>query len=292
MYIIKQLVALICSFMFTLGYYTPESLEIANVPEKAEDNLRVVTFNVRCMDDTYGFVKGRSQLIVSALKQYRPDSFGVQEATEQWLTILEENLGDEYGIVSQMREDGDGAEASAVFYLKEKFDLIESGTLWLSDTPEEFGSKFELSGCPRIATWAVLQNKQTGKTYTHINTHLDHLLESVRVKQIKVLKTKIEELKTKGYPVICTGDFNTKEGADAYSEMEGCLLDSKYVAKNSDKGATFTNYGRDIISRKPIDFIFVSDEVKVDTYKIIDEKIANMYLSDHYGICVDFICPD
>lgn len=286
MYIINQLTALILSIMFTLGSYVPESLVIDNVPEKSADTVRIVSFNVRCKDDTFGSVEGRSQLICSALEQYAPDSFGVQEATQEWLDILGEKLSD-YASVSQMRDGKKSSEASAVFYLKDKYTLVDSGTIWLSDTPDEFASKFTLSFCPRIATWATLQNKATGEIYTHINTHLDHVLESVRVKQINVLKSKVEELKAKGYPVVCTGDFNTKEGADAYNEMKNCLLDSKYLAKNSDDGATFLNYGKNIFETRPIDFVFVSEGTDVETYKIIDEKISDMYLSDHAAICAD-----
>ena len=286
MYIINQLTALFLSILFTFGSYVPESLAIENVPEKSDEAIRIVSFNVRCADDIYGSVKGRSQLVCAALEQYAPDSFGVQEATQEWLDILSENL-DDYACVSQMRDGKKSSEASAVFYLKDKYTLLDSGTIWLSDTPDEFASKFTLSFCPRIATWVTLQDNSTGKIYTHINTHLDHVLESVRVDQIKVLKVKIEELKGNGYPVVCTGDFNTKEGADAYNEMNGCLLDSKYLAKNSDDGATYINYGQNIFETKPIDFIFVSDGIEVDTYKIIDEKISDMYLSDHAALCAD-----
>ncbi len=288
MYIIKQLTALILSLLFTLGSYVPESLTIENIPEKPEDSVRIVSFNVRCKDDTFGSVKGRSQLICAALEQYAPDSFGVQEATAEWIEILSDKLSD-YNCVSQMRDSKKSSEASAVFYLKDKYNLLESGTIWLSDTPEVFASKFTLSFCPRIATWVMLENKETGEIYIHINTHLDHVLESVRVDQINVLKVKIEELKAKGYPVVCTGDFNTKEGADAYNEMKPCLNDSKYLAVNSDDGATFINYGRNVFETKPIDFIFVSEGVKVENYKIIDEKISDMYLSDHAALCADVI---
>lgn len=287
MYIIKQILAIVFAFLMSVGYYTPESLEIANVPEKADDAVRIVSFNVRCADDLYGSVKVRSQLICAALTQYAPDSFGVQEATQQWLDILQENLGSEYGCVSQMRDDAAGAEASAVYYLKEKYNLLDSGTFWLSDTPDEFGSKFFASSLPRIATWVKLQNKQSGETYIHINTHLDHVLESARVQQIGVLINKVEQFKTQGYKVVCTGDFNTDEGADAYREMDGHLLDTKYIAKVSDDGATYHNYGLNVFDKKPIDFIFVSEGIEVDTYKIIDEKIGKIYLSDHAGLCAD-----
>ena len=113
------------------------------------------------------------------------------------------------------------------------------------------------------------------------------MLESVRVKQIEVLSAKIAELKAIGYPVVCTGDFNTKQGADAYNKMSETMLDSKFIATQSDDGATYINYGRNRLETKPIDFIFVSEGVSVDTYKIIDEKIDRMYLSDHAGLCAD-----
>lgn len=285
--IIKQLIAFFLSFFMTLGIYTPESMEIENVPEKSDGSLRIVSFNVRCKDDLYGSVKGRSQLIVSALRQYRPDSFGVQEATQQWLDIFEKELGDEYGCVAQLRDDAKDSEASAVYYLKEKFELHDSGTMWLSETPGVFASKLELSGCTRIATWATLKEKASGKVYTHINTHLDHILEGVRVEQVKILEAKIEELKSQGNPVICTGDFNTYEGDEAYNEMITCLDDSKFLAAETDDGKTYHNYGKEFFKKKPIDFVFVSDGVTVQRYKIINEKIDRMYLSDHYGVCVD-----
>lgn len=285
-FIFRQLFALIFSALFTAGMFTPANLNIRNVPEKAEDATRIISFNVRYKDDDYGSVDGRSRLICAAIEQYAPDSFGVQEATQQWLDIFEKNLTD-YACVSQMRDDTEGAEANAVYYLKDKYTLLDSGTIWLSDTPDVFGSKYEDSGCARIATWVVLKNNSTGKIYTHINTHLDFQYETVQSAQIKVLKAKIEELKAKGYTIVCTGDFNAQEGSAAYNEMTAFMSDTKYLAKDSDKGATYKDYGLNMFATKPIDFIFVSDGVAVDTYKIIDERIKMMYLSDHSGLCAD-----
>lgn len=283
----QKIISLILAVLMNLGIWAPASYEIRNVPEKNEGAVRIISFNVRCKDDLYGSVENRSKLIVAAIKQYAPDSFGVQEATQEWLDIFNEHLGDEYACIAQMRNGAKNSEASAVYYLKDKYDLLDSGTIWLSDTPDKFASKFLLSSFPRIATWATLRDKETGKGYTHINTHFDHVLEFVREKQAKVLCNKISQLSENGYPVFCTGDFNTNEGAKAYKVMTGYMSDSKYVAITSDSGATFTNYGKTNTSNPPIDFVFVPQGTKVDTYKIIDEKIAGMYLSDHAGLCVD-----
>lgn len=285
--IIKQLLAIVLSFFMTIGIYSPIFKRIKNVPEKKEGSLRIVSFNVRCADDLYGSVKGRSQLVTAAIGQYKPDSFGVQEATQKWLDAIDAKLGDEYACVAQLRDDTDGAEASAVYYLRDKFELVDSGIMWLSETPDVFASKLEKSNCTRVATWATLKEKESGKIYTHVNTHLDHILEEVRVEQVKILEAKIEELKAQGYPIVCTGDFNTHEGDEAYNEMITCLKDSKHLAAETDEGKTFHNYGLVLFENRPIDFVFVSDGVTVNRYKIIDEKINMMYLSDHYGLCVD-----
>lgn len=284
--IFKGISSIVLSFLMAAGLWTPSSLEIRNVPAKNEGEIRIISFNVRCKDDLHGSVKTRSQLIVSALSQYAPDSFGVQEATEEWMKILRENLGDRYSYVGIPRDDSEDTEYSAVFYLREKYTLLDSGTMWLSETPDIPGSKVESSSLPRIATWAVLKSTETGKIYTHINTHLDHILEGARASQAAILTKKIIDLKKLG-AVVCTGDFNTKEGNNAYNKMVQSLSDAKYLAKESDKGQTFHNYGRNIFDRKPIDFIFVSNDIKVSRYKIIDEQIEGMYLSDHSGLCVD-----
>lgn len=286
--LIKGISSIVLSFLMAAGLWTPASLEIKNVPTKNEGEIRIISFNVRCKDDLYGSVKTRSQLIVSTLGQYAPDSFGVQEATEEWMNILSENLGDRYAYVGVPRDDSKSTEYSAVFYFKDKYNLLDSGTMWLSDTPDVPGSKVQSSSFPRIATWVVLQSKETGEVYSHINTHLDHILEGARAEQATILTEKIIDLKKLG-SVVCTGDFNTKEGNNAYNKMVQSLSDSKYLAKESDSGLTFHNYGRNIFDKKPIDFIFVSKGTEVSRYKIIDEQIAGMYLSDHSGLCADII---
>ncbi len=282
----KRAGAVVLSFLMNLVFWLPLNYNIKNVPEKTEDAVRVISFNVRCADDTFGSVNVRSRFFIAMIEEYLPDSFGVQEATGKWMKILQKKLSDKYDCVTQMREEGKGAEASAVFYLKDKYKLKDSGTIWLSDTPEEPYTKYEDAGCVRIATWATLENRESGDVYTHINTHLDHVGDQARILQAKVLNNKISELQQKGHPVICTGDFNADEKSVVYDEMLNLLSDSKYLAKETDSGLTYHDYGR-LTDGDPIDFIFLPDGTNVERYKIIDEMVSGMFISDHYGISVD-----
>ena len=283
-----HLYALVLAVLTSLSLFTPEPIEVTDVPPRAENAVRVISFNVRCKDDIYGKVKYRASFVAETIKAYAPDSFGVQEATKQWLDLLDAALGDRYDHVGEPRNNASGTEYSAVYYNKTVYTLLDSGTLWLSETPDKPGSKSFYSSYPRICTWAILQNKQTGLVYTHLNTHLDHLMEYTREKQADVLVTQVKALEARG-PVVCTGDFNTEEGAKAYKVVAAALDDTKFTAAESDSGPTFHNYGRLIAKEKPIDFIFVTKGTTVLRYKIIDNTVQGMYLSDHYGLCSDLL---
>ncbi len=263
---------------------------IDGIPEKSAEATRVMSFNVRCASDPEGSVKNRSKIVNAILEQYAPDSFGVQEANLFWLVRIDAALGDTYARVGEPRDNyGPFSEYSAVYYLKDKYNLIDESTIWLSETPEEKFTKSFDSACYRVATWAVLENKETGEKYTHINTHLDHVLEETRVGQIKVLIEKLKELQKDG-KVICTGDFNTYQDGGVYAEMCKIADDVRFTAKDADDGITFHRYGKIEENEKgPIDFIFTSKGVKADTYKVIRNTAKDMYPSDHYPIVADIV---
>ena len=214
---------------------------IDGIPEKSQEATRVMSFNVRCASDPEGSIKNRSKIVTAIIDQYAPDSFGVQEANASWMRILKSNFSDTYAYVGSPRDKyGPFSEYSAVFYRKDKYNLIDEGTIWLSETPDVKYTKSFDSTCYRIATWAVLEDKENGKRYTHINTHLDHVLEETRVGQAGVLLEKLKELQSEG-TVVCTGDFNTDKTGGVYAEMLKVTDDTRLTAKNTDDGITYHN---------------------------------------------------
>lgn len=293
--ILIGLAAVVVAAGIGLGIYTSADkidfgeIVIDGIPEKSAEATRVMSFNVRCKDDPEESIDNRSQLVTAVIEQYAPDSFGVQEATAKWMRILKSELGDKYDCVGKARDYfGPFSEYSAVFYLKDKYNLIDEGTIWLSETPEKKSKSFD-SACYRITTWAVLEDKETGKRYTHMNTHLDHVLESTRDGQAGVLLEKLEELQAEGN-VIVTGDFNAYPDEDVYKRMVAVTDDVAFTAKNADTGITFHKYGKkEDKGQGAIDFIFTSKGVKADTYKVIRNTVEGMYPSDHYPIVADVI---
>ena len=215
----------------------------------------------------------------------------MQECTPRWKRILAANLDGKYKCVGAARDYyGPFTEYSSIYYLKDKYDLIDSGTFWLSETPEKRWTKSFDSACYRIASWALLEDKETGSRYTHINTHLDHVLQTTREAQMKVLIECVNKV-ANGSPIVMTGDFNAYEDSQVYAVAQESFNDTKKVADSSDDGRTFTSYGnKSEESHKgpgAIDFIFASKELKVDTYKIIRDTVQGIYPSDHYPIVAD-----
>ena len=138
-------------------------ISIDGIPEKAENVTRVMSFNVRSRNDKEGSIDNRSKIVTAIIDQYAPDSLGIQEATGKWMKIFTKTLTDKYDYVTQARDTkGYNTEHNPVFYRKDKFNLIDSGTIWLSETPKVPFSKSFDTNCTRIATWATLENKATG----------------------------------------------------------------------------------------------------------------------------------
>ncbi|MBQ6708457.1 MAG: endonuclease/exonuclease/phosphatase family protein [Clostridia bacterium] len=281
---LSKILCYLCSFLMFINtncFTLFNAYEVDEITPGAD--VRVVSFNVRCNSDS-PFVKSifyRSMLICSQLKKAQADTIGFQEVTEEWMPYLEKLLP-EYDYIYLPRADDD-KEASPLFYLKDKFNLLDSGTFWLSDTPDVYGSKYEFSGCVRICTWALLQNKETNESFVHMNTHLDHVSKEARIKQLEVLYSQAKKFE-KNYPVIITGDFNDVPGSALHNNMIKSFSDCRITAKNSDASRTYHDYGN---TSKILDFILVSKNSEALRFDTFEETINNAYLSDHNGVWAD-----
>lgn len=256
-----------------------------NPTEKIADgaDVRVVTFNLRYTGFGDTSIAVRAPLMAAQLKEIDADSMGFQEATLRWMIYLEKNL-EGYDYVGVSRRNGSLiGEFSPIFYKKDKYNAVDWGTFWLSNTPEKAGSKDWDSNNVRICSWVLLENKETGERYVHLNTHLDHISGEARENQMRVLLTKVNEFVGE-YPIVLTGDFNDTAGSSMYNLVTEVLKDSSMTAPVTDSKYTYHAYGE---AESKIDFVFVSENVTPLVYHVIDDKIDDTYLSDHYGIYVD-----
>ena len=129
-----------------------------------EPNVRVMTFNVRyatAPDGDNAWPK-RKTLLIDTVRKFDPDLLGTQEVLALQADYLAESLSD-YKLVGVGRDDGKRrGEYSAILFKTARFELVDSGTFWLSETPDVPGSKSWDSALPRVATWARLRDRSTG----------------------------------------------------------------------------------------------------------------------------------
>jgi endonuclease/exonuclease/phosphatase family metal-dependent hydrolase len=262
-----------------------ETLEITPTPElicKYDDSiLTAMSFNVW----VGGKTAERNERVLTMVRNYFPDTVGFQEVDPVWLAVLRDGLKDQYAYVGEGRNGGNSGEYNPIFYKKELFNLIDSGTKWLSATPDVV-SKYSESSLNRIYTYALLERKSDGKRIMVVNTHFDHTSAEARDLQAKVLVNYLK--KVTDYPVVLTGDFNCTNTSSAYSTIiKGGVSNAYDMAdKRENNSATFTNYGS---SNKIIDFVFVSpSDVAVTFYKVCDEKINNDFPSDHHPVFIKY----
>ncbi|MBQ7204000.1 MAG: hypothetical protein IJS03_08330 [Eubacterium sp.] len=273
------------------------SVSESSTLKKADGSaFTVVTFNTAApwgtpFDDTAGSV--RAVRFINYMNSVSPALIGTQELNSEWLKAIEEQMPNYESYAVKRGGDGDEntSEMNGIFWLKDRFDAVETETFWLSQTPEkesrftytdENGEKQE-AGCNRICTYAVLKEKPAGKTIAFLNTHLDNSSEEAMEYGAKLIADKINELTAK-YPdsrVVLTGDFNQTSDGAAYKALTAVLNDTTDPSKQQ---ATWQDWGYTNTGDKPIDFIFTS--AKGSNYRVLD-NIDTGYVSDHYGVATD-----
>lgn len=257
------------------------------------ERINAMSFNIRYDNPEDGAQNWhhRKENVVRMLRFYDLDIIGMQEVLVSQLTYLKDNLKD-YQAIGVGREDGkEKGEFAPIFFRKDRFQEFQSGTFWLSETPEKVSKGWD-AALERIATWVVLKDKNTGKEFIFMNTHFDHRGKQARVESAKLLKSKATELAA-GKQLILTGDFNLvpeSEGIQTIIKPDGnnTLVNSSSVAKII-YGPNWTSTGfknRPFDQRRVIDYIFLKNIRTVNRYAVIAEKLNDLQLSDHCPVFV------
>ena len=261
--------------------------------ESSNCSLRWGTFNIRLQND--GDEKAgvgwsvRRDRVADYIKRNHIDIVGMQEVLHQQLEDLLERLP-EYDYVGVGRTDGaTKGEYSPVFFRKDKFDALEKGNFWLSETPDVPGSVGWDAALERIASYAKLRDKATGKVFMAVNTHFDHVGVKARRESAKLIMRKIQEIVGK-QPAVVTGDFNVTEDDEAYKTMIGQQTNGQMVKFNdayhmtpNHTGTTYTwhNFCKiPPLECEKIDFIFITPTIRVN-HSHIEVPNPEAMLSDH-----------
>lgn len=263
----------------------------------ANDNSCIVnigSFNISYDNKKEGQGWGeRKEFVVSLVRFHEWDVFGTQEGVDYQLKDI---AGDQYDYVYAngfFNKKGidlppEKTQHNGIFWLKDKFELLDTGNFWLSETPEvkSFGwDAAESRGC----IWAKLKEKKTGKDFFFFCVHFDHRGIEAKQNSALLLMDKILEL-ANDTPVFCVGDFNGTPDSEHIQTIttNGLLFNSRIVSMTPPYGTvgTFNGYKKDSNMDVILDYIWVTKDIKVRKYGVLNDMPYMILLSDHFPILI------
>lgn len=263
-------------------------------PASRNISLRAMTFNIRLdlASDGANAWPQRKQMVAELIRYEAADIVGLQEVLLHQKHALESELP-AYEFIGVARDDGlQKGEFSPLAFNRTRFEVLESGTFWLSPTPDVPAKAWD-AAYPRIATWAVLRDRRSGQSISVLNTHFDHVGKEARVRSAEQIAAWVSSRKADRDVVVVMGDFNAPLESEPHAILanEGAsgLRDSRSISKAPPYGpeGTFTAFRIDNASSEIIDHIFVSDAFAVERHATISQHWHGQLPSDHYPVVAD-----
>jgi endonuclease/exonuclease/phosphatase family metal-dependent hydrolase len=248
--------------------------------------VNVASYNIRYDNagDGVNAWPNRREWVRELLDYHEFDVVGIQEALVHQLEFLVEERFDYVGVG---RDDGKKAgEFSAILFDKNRFEKKDSGTFWLSETPDVPSKSWD-SSLPRVCTWVRLRNRAAKNEFYHFNTHFDHKGIVAREKAADIILQKITAIAGKN-TFFLTGDFNLTPDTVPIRRLAAALKNARGAAITKPYGPEGTFNGFDIQRPlgAPIDHIFISPQVKVLRYAVIPDNWGLRYPSDHLPVAI------
>lgn len=161
---IKHLRVLVLLGIFCAGTLGADNTPISD--PSAGNVVTLMSYNIRNgkAADGINHWDKRKHRVLEMIKGVKPELLGLQEAYPFQRDFLLENLSDFTSI--GIGRNGEDSETVSILVSKSRFRILDSGTFWLSDTPEERSITWSwLAYLHRICTWVFLEDKKTKETF-------------------------------------------------------------------------------------------------------------------------------
>ncbi len=249
-----------------------------------------MTYNIRYANpgDSVNYWENRKEELASQIAFYEPDVFGIQEGLPGQVEFLDNQL-EEYDWYGVGRDDGKSkGEFSAIYFKKTKFSVLQKETFWLSPTPEKPSKGWD-AALPRICTAILFELKaDPQQKFWVFNTHFDHRGDEARLQSVDVILKKINTLNKGGYPAIVMGDLNLTPDTPPIQKLFSALNDSRAVSDLVfGPVGTWSSFDVQKVLDRRIDYIVVSDKVKVSKYAVLTDNRDLRNYSDHLPVFIE-----
>ena len=271
----------LCSLVLLSCEKNPgEVSDVENAP-----SLIVMSFNVRSMNmteqkeqDIWG---NRRDACCAMINHYRPVMMGVQECCKGQRDYIK-NKCRGYEVVGRTKDNDVNGEQTAIFYLKDSVTVQESGTFWLTDTPDQL-SKLDGHYHYRTATWIKALHKSTDKIFYHINTHLDNCGNAFRSVELEIILDFVKK-NCADNPVVMTADWNENDEHSLFNDLYETFKNARFTASTTDRGATFNNFGANTDYLR-IDHVFYKGFGACSKFAADRQPwLGHACISDHYPV--------
>ncbi len=257
--------------------------------------LTVMTFNIR-----YGTAKdgenswaNRRDLLLDVIREQAADVIGLQEALDFQIDEIVAAIP-AFGVIGVGRDDGARkGEYAAILFKRDRFQVSDAGTFWLSDTPQVVASKSWGNNITRICTWARFVDRD-GRAFWHYNVHFDHQSQPSRERSAQMLRSRMDARRTLDEPVVITGDFNAGERNAAVTAItsSGTFVDTFRVKHPNERVVgTFTGFDPAKTEGEKIDYVFAPAQSEVLRADIIRTARAGRLPSDHFPVVAQVRLP-
>jgi endonuclease/exonuclease/phosphatase family metal-dependent hydrolase len=281
------LIALLAALCFPHGH---------GQADKQTIDVRVMSYNIRygTAQDGENHWDNRKEFLLETIQSFNPDLLGTQETLGFQRDYLAGKLAG-YEVLGVGRDDGgETGEMTALYFKRDRFEKLDGGHFWLSETPDKPGSKSWDAALTRMVTWVELRDRRQpkGKPLVFFNTHFDHRGLQARLESARLLRRRVAE-RAAQRRIIVTGDFNTGEDSPPYSAFfgaEGSLVSPlrdayriRHPERKTDEG-TFSRFKAGAAGGPRIDWIGVSAEWQVTEASIDRTEREGRTPSDHFAV--------
>ena len=286
--LISIILVAVITFLFMVTFYLPQYIASdakVTPTEEYGDEMTIMSTNVRYIAYEDFFKRSwfyRADLIAEDIDSVKPDIIGFQEATPVHYSYLKKIM---VGYDNEMayRDKFVLSEGCPIFWRADRYEKIDSGSFWLSETPEVM-SKDWGSEHYRICVYVILRDINTGKEFAVFNTHLDHTSDEARINGIQVVLDKISEFGD--LPAYLMGDLNAKENSKTIQSTKESFDDAMRISPVTEETPTYHNWGN-AEKAKRIDYIMISKgDATVSEYHVVDNCHEGLYSSDHASIYI------
>ncbi len=259
-------------------------------PVPPRPDCRLVSYNVLYQGvapDGHGWVDRRKS-VTDELERLGPDIIALQEVWMEQFVDLRDSLSEFSWIAAT-----ETPAHTPIAYRDHTFEVLDSGTFWLSPPGAEIGTPAWDATYQRLATYATLEDFGTGRRVSVMNVHLDHDGQQARTEGMSLVRDRLTEIG--GDHVVLAGDFNCQLGDPAHrrgtEQREGwvSLSDARTVAETTAGPThTYTGFAEQSYQPSEIDHVLVSDGVDVERLvTCVPPSEPEQRPSDHRPVLAD-----